>query len=101
MKCFLNTLTKKLHSHMCKHYHTYSFVANGMVAVAMAGLTLLGVLNTTITVAALMAWGGLFAILFAVGKWLDQEVEDVDKVTEHEKGGACGISKDTTKHDGK
>ena len=83
-------LIRKFYLHMCKHYHTYSFIANGLIAVSMAGLAFLGVLTHAMTVTAMVCWGGLFALIFALGKWLDQEVEDMDKVTNHEEV-ACDI----------
>lgn len=78
-------LIRKFYLHMCKHYHTYSFVANGLIAISMAGLAFLGILTNAMTITALICWGGLFAVIFALGKWLDQEVEDMDKVAHHDE----------------
>ncbi len=36
-------MTKGFYKHICKHYHLYSFIANMLNAVSMAGLALLGV----------------------------------------------------------
>ena len=76
----------KFYRHLCKHYHTYSFVANTLNAVSMAGLALLGVLTDTMTVAWLIGWGVMFAFMFGIGKLLDQEIDDLDKVKEHTDG---------------
>lgn len=73
----------KLYKHICKHYHFYSFIANAMIAFAMAGLALLGVLTDSMTAAWLVGWGVMFAIIFGIGKLLDQEIDDLDKVNEH------------------
>lgn len=93
----------RLHKHMCKHYHTYSLVANGLTAMAVAGLALLGVLNGVLTAAAMLAWGVLFALIYTVGKWLDQEVEDIDKVIEHSNNDSsedrCGNHKEPNHKD--
>lgn len=73
-----------LYKHMCKHYRLYSFTANALIALAIAGLALLGVLNTVLTVQMLITWGAVLAAIYAVGKWLDQEVDDLDKLRKHE-----------------
>lgn len=76
----------KFYRHLCKHYPMYSFTANMLNAVSMAGLALLGVLTDTMTVAWLVGWGVMFAFMFGVGKLLDQEIDDLDKVKEHSDG---------------
>jgi len=58
-------------------------LANTLIALAMAGFALLGVLNTALTLMMLVTWGGVFACLYAVGKLLDQEVDDLDKIKGH------------------
>src|ERR1051325_6063296 len=69
---------------MKTHYHLYSFLANGLIAVSMAGLALVGVLTQDMAVTWLIGWGAFFAVMFGLGKLLDQEVDDIDKVDEHE-----------------
>jgi hypothetical protein len=76
---------KKFYKHLCRHYQLYSFIANMLNAVSMAGLALLGVLTDTMTVAWLVGWGVMFAVLFGAGKLLNQEIDDMDKVKEHTK----------------
>lgn len=84
---------------MLKFYGVYSFLANSLVAISVSGLTLLGVISTSTTVAVLITWGVIFATMFAIGKWLDQEVEDLDKVGKHDHhadgGGRCGKDKES------
>lgn len=74
-----------LYNHIRNHYHTYSFIANLLIAVSMSGLTLLGVLNDSFTATVLFVWGIFFAVMYGVGKLLDQEIDDLDKVKEHNK----------------
>lgn len=81
--------SKRLYCHIRKNYHMYSFIANLLIAISMAGLTLLGVLNDTFTAAMLISWGVVFAVMFGVGKLLDQEIDDIDKVKEHTNDGSC------------
>lgn len=79
----------KFYAHMCKHYHLYSFIANLLIAVSMAGLALLGVLTNSMTVAWLLGWGFFFAMMFGFGKLLDQEIDDMNKVKEHDCESTC------------
>lgn len=76
-------MPNKIYRHMCLNYNIYSLIANSLIALSIAGLSLLGVLTTVLTTTALVAWAVLFAILFGVGKLIDQEVDDLDKVTSH------------------
>lgn len=79
----------KLYKNICKHYHFYSFAANTLIAIGMAGLALLGILTDTMTVAWLVGWGFMFATLFCIGKLLDQEIDDLNKVKEHSHESNC------------
>lgn len=75
---------KKLYGHLRRHYSLYSFIANALNAIAMAGFALVGLLNDTMAITWLVGWGIMFAILLGFGKFLDQEMDDLDKVEEHE-----------------
>lgn len=74
----------KIYTHMRRHYSLYSFIANALNAIAMAGFALVGLLNDTMAVTWLVGWGIMFAVLMGFGKFLDQEMDDLDKVEEHE-----------------
>lgn len=76
-------MSKKFYVHLCKHYQTYSLIANILNAVSMAGMSLLGILTSTMTVTWLVGWGIMFAAMLGIGKLLDQEIDDMDKVKEH------------------
>lgn len=73
----------KFYRHMCKHYHLYSFTANMLNAVSMAGLAYLGILTDTMTLNWLVGWGVMFAVMFGLGRLLNQEIDDMNKVKEH------------------
>lgn len=77
-----------IYKHICMNYHAYSVTANAMIALAVAGFALLGILTTTLTATVLVAWGGFFAFVYGIGKLIDQEVDDLDKVASH---GSCNI----------
>lgn len=86
-------MLSKFYRHICKHYHAYSLLSNALLAIAIAGLALLGVLNTMLTATMLVSWGCVLAAIYFLGKWLDQEVDDLDKVGKHEEGHSCGVDK--------
>ena len=77
---------EKWSKHLCKYYVNYSFIANALIALGFAGLALLGLLNTILTATALVVWGCVLGGLYALGKLLDQEVDDLDKVRKHKHG---------------
>lgn len=87
-------MLNSIHNHMKNHYHLYSFIANGLIAVSMAGLALVGILTQDMTVTWLIGWGVFFAMMFGLGKLIDQEVDDIDKVDEHES--SLGLDKRKT-----
>lgn len=76
-------MNKRFYLHLGKYYSRYSMLANTLIALALAGFALLGILSTALTVVMLATWGGVFACLYAVGKLLDQEVDDLDKIKGH------------------
>lgn len=73
----------RFHKHLCAYYSVYSLIANLLNAVAMAGLVYLGFLTDTMALNWLIGWGITFAVMFGLGKLLNQEIDDLDKVMEH------------------
>lgn len=86
-------MLQRFYNHICRHYHLYSFIANLLNAVSMAGLAYLGILTDTMTMNWLVGWGFMFAVMFGLGKLLNQEIEDMNKVKEH----VCEIDSCNTK----
>lgn len=82
-----------MYAHICKHYHLYSFIANLLNALSMAGLALLGILTDVMTIAWLIGWGVAFAAMFFVGRLLNQEIDDLGKVKEHSCESICDTKK--------
>jgi hypothetical protein len=80
MKTKLDRWLSKFYIHLLNHYAAYSVASNILIAVAMSGLALLGVLNSVLTPYALIVWGLILAAMYSVGKWLDSEVDDADKI---------------------
>lgn len=79
----------KIYKHICKNYHLYSFIANSLSALSMAGLLLLGAITDSMTVTWLVGWGVMFAGLFFIGKLLDEEIDDMKRVKEHNCESNC------------
>lgn len=77
----------KFYRHICRHYHSYSFLANLLSAVSMSGLLYIGALTDTMTFNWLVSWGISFAVLFGIGRLLNQEIDDMEKV----KGHTCDL----------
>jgi len=73
----------KLYNHLRKNYIRYSFIANLFSAVGVAGLALLGIMTDKMALVWLFSWGVTFASVFGLGRLLDQEIDDLDKVKEH------------------
>jgi hypothetical protein len=70
-----------------EQYSFWSTLTNAMIALGMAGITLLGVLSPLITTVALVGWGVFLALTYFIGKFLDQQIEDMDKVYRRESSG--------------
>lgn len=88
-------MEKKLNAFYCHinmHYSMYSFFANILTALALAGLAFLGVLNSVLTTVAIVVWASIFSTAYLLGKWLDQEVDDIDKIKGHMPDD-CGCDK--------
>lgn len=76
-------MLEKLYKNMCSHYRMYSFIANTLNAISMAGLAYLGILTDTMTINWLVGWGITLAVLFGLGRLLNEEIDDMNKVKEH------------------
>lgn len=83
----------RLYKHLCKHYTAYSFIANMLNAISMAGLALIGVLTDVMAVTWLVGWGVMFAVIFFIGRFLNQEIDDLEKVMEHNNEHPCKSKK--------
>ena len=73
----------RFYYHLRRNYTRYSFIANLLSAVGVAGLGLLGILTDKMAIMWLVSWGVMFATTFGFGWLLNQEIDDLDKVKEH------------------
>lgn len=82
-------------------YSFWSTLTNAMIAFGMVGFGLLGVLSPLITSFALIGWGVFIALTYFVGKFLDQQIDDMDKVLrrgtsgEYHPSGGCRHEENT------
>lgn len=64
-----------------KHLRSYSFIghaANLLTALSISGLSVLGVLSTNIALPLLIGLAILFGLFGALGRFVDQEIEDLE-----------------------
>lgn len=72
--------------HMKKHFSAYVVLTNGLIAVGVAGLAGLGVLSGTLTLPVLSANVGIFGFVYAMGKFWNDQLEDMPRIEAFEKG---------------
>lgn len=71
----------KWHKNWKKLLKTYSFlgfVANTLIAISISGLAVLGLLSADIAFPVLATLGIILGIAGAVGRLIDQEIEDIE-----------------------
>lgn len=85
MKCNTNNMRRKFYKVVKEQYSFWSTLTNAMIAFGVAGLTLLGVISPMLTTLALVVWGVLLSFTYFLGKFLDQQIEDMEKVERRTK----------------
>lgn len=70
--------------HMKRHFSTYVVVTNGLIAVSIAGLATLGALSGALSVPALSINAIIFGAVYAVGKFWNDQLEDIPRLEEFE-----------------
>lgn len=76
----LTKMRCKFYKAIRKHYALVNGITNGMIALGMAGLAVLGVITPMLTTFAVLGWGSFLGATYFMGKFLDQQIEDMDKV---------------------
>lgn len=72
--------------HLRKHFALYILITNILCAVSVAAFAVLGVLSSMLSVPMLIVNAGVFGIIYAVGKFGNEQLEDIPKIDEFEKG---------------
>lgn len=76
----------KIREHLKRHFSLYILITNILCAIGVAAFAILGVLSTYMSVPVLLGNAAVFGIIYAVGKFGNEQLEDIPKVDEFEKG---------------
>lgn len=69
-----------IREHLLAHYGTYMVITNIMIAVGAAAFAILGLLSAYVSVPVLVGNAIIFGVLLAVGRFGNEQLEDIPKV---------------------
>jgi hypothetical protein len=72
--------------HIKRHYATYIMITNLMISLGVAAFAIIGALATQLSVPVLLCNAIVFGVLWGIGKFGNEQLEDMPKVAEFEKG---------------
>jgi len=72
--------------HFKRHFATYILITNVLCAVSVAAFAVIGLLQYMMSVPVLIGNAIVFGLLYALGKFGNEQLEDLPKVDEFEKG---------------
>lgn len=75
--------------HMKRHFSTYVIATNALIAISIAGLATLGALSGALTVPVLTGNALVFGAVYAVGKFGNDQLEDIPRLDAFEGRGKC------------
>ena len=75
--------------HLKRHFSTYMLITNMLCAIGVAAFAIIGVLSTYMSVPMLMGNVVVFGIIYAIGKFGNEQLEDLPKVEDFERGHKC------------
>ena len=64
---------------LLKTYSFLSLVGNALISISISGLAVLGLLSSNMAFPVLATTGVILGVLGAVGRLIDEEIEDVSK----------------------
>lgn len=76
----------RIREHLKRHFSLYILITNILCAIGVAAFAILGVLSTYMSVPVLLGNAAVFGLIYAVGKFGNEQLEDIPKVDEFEKG---------------
>jgi hypothetical protein len=79
-------MSNKLTEHLKRHYAAYILITNILCTVPVAAFAVLGLLQATMSVPVLIGNAIVFGLLYALGKFGNEQLEDIPKIDEFEKG---------------
>lgn len=75
-----------IREHLKRHFSLYILITNVLCAIGVAAFAIIGVLSTYMSVPVLIGNAAVFGLIYAVGKFGNEQLEDIPKVDEFEKG---------------
>lgn len=79
----------KFNQFLSKHYNKFNILSNILIALGVVGFSVLGVFSNIMTMTALVFWGVWLALLYFVGKYLDEQLDDIS--TNNKDRSSCEI----------
>ena len=79
-------MRNKIREHLKRNFAAYILITNILCAVSVAAFAVIGLLQYMLTVPMLIGNAAVFGILYAIGKFGNEQLEDMPKVDEFEKG---------------
>lgn len=79
-------MRSKLRDHFKRHFATYILITNVLCALSVAAFAILGVLSSMLSVPMLVGNAIIFGVIYAIGKFGNEQLEDIPKIDEFEKG---------------
>lgn len=79
----------KFNQFLSKHYNKFNILSNILIALGVVGFSVLGVFSNIMTMTALVFWGVWLALLYFVGKYLDEQLDDIS--TSNKDRSSCEI----------
>lgn len=77
-------MRNKIRKHLLAHYGTYMVITNIMIALGAGAFAILGLLSAYVSVPVLVVNAIVFGVLLAVGKFGNEQLEDIPKICEVE-----------------
>lgn len=76
----------KMKEHFKRHFAAYILITNILCAVSVSAFAVIGLLQYMMSVPVLVGNAIVFGLLYAIGKFGNEQLEDIPKVDEFEKG---------------
>lgn len=76
----------KIKEHLKRHFATYIFLTNMLCAIGVAAFAIIGALSAYMSVPMLVGNAIVFGIIYGIGKFGNEQLEDMPKVDEFERG---------------
>lgn len=79
-------MKERIRAHLKRHFAAYILFTNLLCALSVGVFAVLGVLSNMMSTPVLVGNAVVFGIIYAIGKFGNEQLEDMPKVAEFEKG---------------